>query len=24
MELVIGMLGLAGLRTVEKLTGRAK
>jgi hypothetical protein len=24
MELVIGMLGLAGLRTAEKLTGRAK
>lgn len=24
MELVIAMLGLAGLRTVEKLTGRAK
>lgn len=24
MELVIGMLGLAGLRTVEKLTGRSK
>ena len=24
MELVIGMLGLAGLRTVEKLSGRAK
>ena len=24
MELVIGMLGLAGLRTAEKMTGRAK
>ena len=24
MELVLGMLGLAGLRTVEKLTGVAK
>jgi len=24
MELVLGMLGLAGLRTVEKLSGRAK
>jgi len=24
LELVIGMLGLSGLRTVEKLTGRAK
>jgi len=24
LELVIGMLGLAGLRTVEKITGRAK
>lgn len=24
MELVIGMLGLAGLRTAEKLSGRAK
>jgi len=24
MELVLGMLGLAGLRTVEKLAGRAK
>ena len=24
MELIIGMLGLAGLRTVEKMTGRSK
>jgi len=24
LELVIGMLGLAGLRTVEKITGRSK
>jgi len=24
MKLIVGMLGLAGLRTVEKLTGRAK
>ena len=24
LELVLGMLGLAGLRTVEKITGRAK